>query len=190
MLDDLYMYTIKVTMHAKTDKQHQEVWRVLHVPETSNLGKLMEAVDISFGWSAVCLSWFIAPGDKPMPDYENDQDFDVLYKMPIVDNLDKFPLEYEYCIYDELREGWMHTIEITDTTAEDGDNVGEHIVCVGGRGVVPPFMQENNYKYCPPSDEEERDEADETYIANVVDLVAINEKLKAPHKPYRMKNHK
>ena len=46
MLGDVYMYTIKVTMQAKTDKQHQEVWRVLHVPETSNLGKLMEAVDI------------------------------------------------------------------------------------------------------------------------------------------------
>jgi hypothetical protein len=189
MFGDLYMYTIKVTMQAKTDKQHQDVWRVLRVPETSNLGKLMEAVDISFGWSAVCLSWFIAPGDKPMPDYENDQDFDVLYELPIATNLDKFPLEYEYCIYDELREGWMHTIEIIDTRV-DRDDVGEHIVCVDGRGVVPPFMQENNYKYYPPSDEEERDKDDEAYIANVVNLVVINEKLNAPHKPYRMKNYK
>ena len=186
MLGDLYMYTIKVTMQAKTEKQHQEVWRLLHVPETSNLGKLMEAVDISFGWSAVCLSWFIAPGDKPMPDYENDQDFDVLYKLPIAENIDKFPLEYEYCIYDELREGWMHTIEIV----ERGDLLGEHIVCVDGCGVVPPFSKENKYKYCPPNDEEDMDDEDKAYIANVVDLVAINEKLRAPHKPYRMKNHK
>lgn len=181
------MYKIKVTMQAKTEKQHQHVWRILQVPETSNLGKLMEAVDISFSWSAVCLSWFIAPGDKPMPDFENDENFDVLYKLPIINNLDKFPLEYEYCINDELREGWMHKIEIVEKTT---DNIEEHIICVDGLGVVPPYMQEDNYKYCPPSDEEDREQDDEAYIANVVDLVAINAKLKAPHKPYSMKNYK
>ena len=116
-----------------------------------------------------------------MPDFEKDEDFDVLYKLPISNNLDK------YCINDELREGWMHKIEIVEKTA---DNIEEHIICVDGLGVVPPYMQEDNYKYCPPSDEEDREQDDEAYIANVVDLVAINAKLKAPHKLYSMKNHK
>ena len=175
-------------MHPKTANQHQKVWRILHVPATSNFGKLMEAVDISMGWSAICLSWFIAPGDKIIPDYENDQDFDVLYAMSISENLDKFPLEYEYCIYDELREGWMHTIEITNS--DDAGDIGEHIVCVDGHGVVVPFSKENKYAYCPPSDEEDMDDEDKAYVANVVDLVAINEKLRAPHKPYTLRGHK
>jgi hypothetical protein len=181
------MYTIKVTLHPKNDKQHQDVWRILHVPKNSNLGKLMQAIDISFDWSAIHLSWFITSDNKVIPDFENDQDFDVLYKMPIVENINKFPFEYEYSIYDDLRDGWMHTIEIMETS---NDNVGENcIVCVDGHGLTPPFLQEDNYNYYPPNNKDDLETEDMVYIANIVDLETINKKLKESRKPYTLKSN-
>jgi hypothetical protein len=173
--------TIKVTLHPKNDKQHQDVWRILHVPKNSNLGKLMQAIDISFDWSAIHLSWFITSDNKVIPDFENDQDFDVLYTMPISEHI----LEYEYSIYDDLRDGWMHTIEIMETSSSEKD----YIVCVDGRGLTPPFLQEDNYNYHPSNNEANNEAEDKVYIANIVDLEDINKKLQEPRKPYTLKRY-
>jgi hypothetical protein len=159
------MFIFKITFVPKNKHQH-EAWRIIHIPEDSNFGELVEAIEKSMEWSGLCISWFITSNNIKLPDYDNDQEYKDLYNMKVIDNLALFPLEYEYNLFNEIRDGWMHYIEYQGLVTSDSNK----FICTYASGVTPSESNEDNYGFKPGV-------LDEVYIANFVDIKKINESL-------------
>ena len=159
------MFVFEIHFVPKNSYQNKAM-RIVHVPENANLGELVETIEKSMEWSGLCISWFITRDNIKIPDYDKSQEYKDLYYMKLVDHLDLFPLEYEYNLFNEIREGWMHHIEYRGIVSGEE----EKFTCVYASGLAPPENKEDDYEFRPTA-------LDEAYNENLADISRINKSL-------------